>query len=382
MSSMTLPSQESTSGFYTPSVLVEGKLLQGEALLEYAQQKGLCTKCVQHVTHTRARKRLGMLRNAAEWIPLTLKDELEGNYTVYKGYCLQPTCWTLQQVQEILGEHSTRRTTSKSQLPRRKSPTHTISTTSTQDSSHPSEGESSIFQSINGKLARRKSPTHTTLLRLLVTSVIQTKEMQTSTSTKVEMANSLVVSHQHILFLHLLLVTLMIPTKEMQTTTKAGMANSLATGQQRMLVLITAAAIPMKERQTTALTKLGMVNSLVAGQPHILLLMTVVALIPISKERKTSRATLIAIPAVATTAAVDHQVEAPTMPALTLITGKHRRQKCLRLDRAIQWSTCSSRNSSSRNRPQRVTGLPREAGINRRRTWDRWTQVHSRITRV
>ena len=63
-------------------MLVEGKLLQGEALLEYAQQKGLCPKCVQHVTHKRVRKRLGMLRYTFDWIPLTVTDEQAGNYSV------------------------------------------------------------------------------------------------------------------------------------------------------------------------------------------------------------------------------------------------------------------------------------------------------------
>jgi len=88
------------------SVLVEGKLLQGEKLLEYARQKGLCPKCVQHVTHKRVRKRLGMLRYSFEWLPLTVTDEQAGNYTVYKGYCLQPTCYTLEEAQIKLGERA------------------------------------------------------------------------------------------------------------------------------------------------------------------------------------------------------------------------------------------------------------------------------------
>jgi hypothetical protein len=92
------------------NVLVEGKLLSGPHLLQYAQQKGLCTKCVQHVTHKRVKKRLGMLRSVTpDWIPITIKDDQEGNYTVYKGYCLQPTCWTLSEVQAILGEASAHR---------------------------------------------------------------------------------------------------------------------------------------------------------------------------------------------------------------------------------------------------------------------------------
>ena len=100
-----------THGQRGHSVLVEGKLLQGEALLEYAQQKGLCPKCVQHVTHKRVRKKVGMLRYTFEWIPLTCTDEQAGNYTVYKGYCLQPTCFTLEEAQNLLGEHQRMRIT-------------------------------------------------------------------------------------------------------------------------------------------------------------------------------------------------------------------------------------------------------------------------------
>ena len=106
-----------------PTVLVEGKLLSGDTLLEYAQQKGLCKKCVQHVTHKRERKRLGMLRYTAEWVPLTVTDDLEGNFTVYKGYCLQPTCWTLQEVQEMLGERPLIRSASKGSISRKATPT-------------------------------------------------------------------------------------------------------------------------------------------------------------------------------------------------------------------------------------------------------------------
>lgn len=105
-------SAERNTPKHVPSVLVEGKLLSGDALSEYAQQKGLCSKCLQHVTHKRERKRVGMLRLVYEWVALTVTDDQEGNYTVYKGYCLQPTCWTLQEVQTILGERPMIRSTS------------------------------------------------------------------------------------------------------------------------------------------------------------------------------------------------------------------------------------------------------------------------------
>jgi hypothetical protein len=118
-------SAERNNSIHGPTVLVEGKLLSGDALLEFAQQKGLCTKCVQHVTHKRARKRLGMLRYTSEWVPLTITDDQEGNYTVYKGYCLQPTCWTLQEVQVMLGERPMIRSTSNGKMRRKATPTRT-----------------------------------------------------------------------------------------------------------------------------------------------------------------------------------------------------------------------------------------------------------------
>lgn len=125
-SMVLLPSAtETNSSIHGSTVLVEGKLLSGNALLEYAQQKGLCSKCVQHVTHKRARKRLGMLRYAAEWVPLTMKDDQEGNFTVYKGYCLQPTCWTLQEVQVILGERPMHRSLSRGKARTTTTPTRT-----------------------------------------------------------------------------------------------------------------------------------------------------------------------------------------------------------------------------------------------------------------
>ena len=89
------------------SVLVEGKLLSGTELLDYAKQKGLCPKCVQHTTHKRIKKRLSVLRSEAAWVPITVKDKEAGNYVVYKGYCLQPTCWTLAEAKSILGETPT-----------------------------------------------------------------------------------------------------------------------------------------------------------------------------------------------------------------------------------------------------------------------------------
>ena len=94
------------------TVLVGGKLLSGTELSDYAKHKGLCPKCVQHKTHKRIKKRLGILRSEADWEPITEKDKEAGNYIVYKGYCLQPTCWTLSEAKGMLGETPTLRSKS------------------------------------------------------------------------------------------------------------------------------------------------------------------------------------------------------------------------------------------------------------------------------
>jgi hypothetical protein len=84
------------------AVLVDGKLISGEDLRDYATRLGLCQMCAQHKTH----KKAGSILNRS-WEPITAIDE-QGMYTVYKGYCLQPTCYTFGKAQELLGERTTR----------------------------------------------------------------------------------------------------------------------------------------------------------------------------------------------------------------------------------------------------------------------------------
>jgi hypothetical protein len=84
-------------------VLVNGMMLNGTELRDYATHKGLCKICATQKTH----RRMGhMFRRS--WAPLTVKDAAGDNYSVYKGYCLQPTCYTLNVAQERLGEKVTR----------------------------------------------------------------------------------------------------------------------------------------------------------------------------------------------------------------------------------------------------------------------------------
>jgi len=84
---------------------VDGVMMHdGPRLREYARSRGLCERCVAVKTH----KRQGYLPWRQKWHPLTIKNA-EGGYVVYKGYCLQPTCYTLEQAKRNSGERPTAR---------------------------------------------------------------------------------------------------------------------------------------------------------------------------------------------------------------------------------------------------------------------------------
>lgn len=86
--------------------------LGGEELEEYCKKHGLCNLCAQTRTH----KRVFRLKKKNQWQPLTVGMKVKngggnkqggGNhqeYIVYKGYCVQPGCFTLEQAQRLLGE--------------------------------------------------------------------------------------------------------------------------------------------------------------------------------------------------------------------------------------------------------------------------------------
>jgi len=79
----------------------------GKELDVYANARGLCRLCGQTQTHRKVGKFLKRLRN--DWRPLTVQDEESGRYLVYKGYCIQPTCYSLDQAKVKLGETPERR---------------------------------------------------------------------------------------------------------------------------------------------------------------------------------------------------------------------------------------------------------------------------------
>ena len=80
---------------------IDGKVLSGEEFEEFCKDHGLGRRCAKVKTHRRVVKMFGRGR---KWEPMTLHDDLTGEYTVYKGYCLQPTCYTLGQAKRLLGE--------------------------------------------------------------------------------------------------------------------------------------------------------------------------------------------------------------------------------------------------------------------------------------
>ncbi|CAB9506688.1 expressed unknown protein [Seminavis robusta] len=82
------------------SLCKDGCVLTGKDLERYSRRKGLCHLCARFATH----KRAGKLFKRNKWQPLTIQNEYTGEYLVYKGYCLQPTCYTLDQAKEALGE--------------------------------------------------------------------------------------------------------------------------------------------------------------------------------------------------------------------------------------------------------------------------------------
>jgi hypothetical protein len=84
---------------------IDGKVLSGEEFEEYCKDHGICKRCAKVKTHRRALKLFG---KGSKWDPLTVHDEDTGDYTVYKGYCMQSTCYTIGQAKRLLGETGSR----------------------------------------------------------------------------------------------------------------------------------------------------------------------------------------------------------------------------------------------------------------------------------
>ena len=72
----------------------------GEEFENYCRKHGLCNLCAQTKTHKREFK----LVKKNQWKPLTVETKDGSGYVVYKGYCVQPGCFTLDQAKRLLGE--------------------------------------------------------------------------------------------------------------------------------------------------------------------------------------------------------------------------------------------------------------------------------------
>ena len=78
-------------------LLVNGRIVDAEKYKAKCRKKGLCITCGKQQTH----KSSYLFKSRKQ--PLTTLDA-SGNYLVYKGYCLKPTCYTLERARQLLGE--------------------------------------------------------------------------------------------------------------------------------------------------------------------------------------------------------------------------------------------------------------------------------------
>lgn len=72
----------------------------GEEFEEYCRKNGLCNLCGTTKTHKREFK----IIKKNQWKSLTVESKSDGGFLVYKGYCVQPGCFTLDQARRLMGE--------------------------------------------------------------------------------------------------------------------------------------------------------------------------------------------------------------------------------------------------------------------------------------
>ena len=84
---------------HAPILDAEGKPLVGRDLEDYCRIRGLCPLCAK----TKTRKRVFKLFKKNKWEPITTKNP-DGEFEVYRGYCVKPNCFTLDQAKRLAGE--------------------------------------------------------------------------------------------------------------------------------------------------------------------------------------------------------------------------------------------------------------------------------------
>ena len=76
-----------------------GKVVRDEEFQEYCEKRGLCKICGV----TQVKKRGNYLFS---WQDIAIEADEQGQIKVYKGYCISPTCYTMAQAKQELGENS------------------------------------------------------------------------------------------------------------------------------------------------------------------------------------------------------------------------------------------------------------------------------------
>ncbi|KAL3899686.1 MAG: hypothetical protein SGARI_006403, partial [Bacillariaceae sp.] len=80
--------------------VTQGVYLQGDELEDYCRKRGLCPLCA----HTKVRKKAFRLFQKNKWEPITKLNKDGTVYVVYKGFCVKPDCFTLEQAKRLAGD--------------------------------------------------------------------------------------------------------------------------------------------------------------------------------------------------------------------------------------------------------------------------------------
>ena len=116
-----------------------GYILEGAELEEYCEKRGLCPLCGQ----TKVKKKVFRMFKKSTWEKLTVLKK-DGSYFVYKGFCVKPTCFTLEQAKRMAGD-AVFPAQSKHVMVRQKSWDH-IQDEDLEDDSHAEENEDTKYR--------------------------------------------------------------------------------------------------------------------------------------------------------------------------------------------------------------------------------------------
>jgi hypothetical protein len=93
--------------------IASGHILAGEELEDFCSERGLCPLCAR----TRTRRKIFKLFKRSRWERLTVTNK-KGEYTVYKGFCVKPDCFSLEQAKRMVGD-GLKKSSSRPRYPKR-----------------------------------------------------------------------------------------------------------------------------------------------------------------------------------------------------------------------------------------------------------------------